>query len=116
LVSLSSHRRGHPSGLGRLIGPVGRERRHRAIEAVEGRVSVCSLFAKDGTPKLVSQCTDPLTGKAGVSKVFTDLVIIGVDIGYGATVYETFGISFTELTKRLDIPLHRSSIAAPVSR
>jgi 3-oxoadipate CoA-transferase beta subunit len=64
-----------------------------------------SLFAKDGTPKLVPQCTYPLTGKRCVSTIYTDLAIIGIDHERGATVYETFGISLADLARRLDVPL-----------
>ena len=64
-----------------------------------------SLFAKDGTPKLVPQCTYPLTGKRCVSRIYTDLAIIGIDHEQGATVYETFGISLADLARRLDVPL-----------
>jgi 3-oxoadipate CoA-transferase beta subunit len=64
-----------------------------------------SLFAKDGTPKLVPQCTYPLTGKRCVSRIYTDLAIIGIDQEQGATVYETFGVSLADLVKRLDVPL-----------
>jgi 3-oxoadipate CoA-transferase beta subunit len=63
-----------------------------------------TLFAKDGTPKLVPSCTYPLTGLGCVSRVYTDLATfeVGPD---GARVTETFGISLAELTERLDVPL-----------
>jgi 3-oxoadipate CoA-transferase beta subunit len=64
-----------------------------------------SLFAKDGTPKLVPQCTYPLTGKRCVTRIYTDLAMIGIDHEQGATVYETFGISLADLERRLDVPL-----------
>jgi 3-oxoadipate CoA-transferase beta subunit len=62
-----------------------------------------SLFAKDGKPKLVPSCTYPLTGKACVSRVYTDVAtfVLGDDV----RVTETFGISFDELSSRLDIPI-----------
>jgi 3-oxoadipate CoA-transferase beta subunit len=64
-----------------------------------------SLFAKDGTPKLVPQCTYPLTGKHCVSRIYTDLAIIEIDQDQGATVNETFGVSLADLVSRLDVPL-----------
>ena len=64
-----------------------------------------SLFAKDGIPKLVPQCTYPLTGKRCVSRIYSDLAIIGIDHERGATVYETFGVSLADLARRLDVPL-----------
>ncbi|NMO51698.1 3-oxoacid CoA-transferase subunit B [Actinoplanes sp. TBRC 11911] len=65
-----------------------------------------TLFAKDGKPKLVPSCTYPLTGKACVSRVYTDVATFVLDDG-GARVTETFGISFDELAARLDVPLIR---------
>ena len=63
-----------------------------------------TLFAKDGTPKLVSECTYPLTGVGCVDRVYTDLAIfeVGPD---GASLVETFGITTDELANRLDVPV-----------
>ena len=38
-----------------------------------------NLFAKDGTAKLVPQCTYPLTGLRCVSRVYTDHAIFDID-------------------------------------
>jgi 3-oxoadipate CoA-transferase beta subunit len=65
-----------------------------------------SLFAKDGTPKLVPRCTYPLTGLACVSRVYTDLATFAVGPG-GVRVVETFGTTVTDLAGRLDVPLSR---------
>jgi len=59
-----------------------------------------TLFAKDGTPKLVPRCTYPLTGVGCVSRVYTDLATF-VITGDGVVVRETYGISVGELTERL---------------
>ena len=65
-----------------------------------------TLFSKDGSPKLVRECTYPLTGLGCVSTVYTDLGIFEVGPGTGAvTVRATFGISADELRRRLDVPL-----------
>jgi 3-oxoadipate CoA-transferase, beta subunit len=63
-----------------------------------------TLFAKDGTAKLVPACTYPLTGVGCVDRVCTDVAVIEVGPG-GATVRETFGLSYDELAARLDVPL-----------
>jgi 3-oxoadipate CoA-transferase beta subunit len=63
-----------------------------------------TLFAKDGSPKLVPACTYPLTGLRCVSRVYTDHATFDVGID-GATVLETFGISLADLRKRLDVDL-----------
>ena len=65
-----------------------------------------TLFSKDGTPKLVPECSYPLTGVGCVGRVYTDLATfeLGPD---GAVVLETFGIAHDELAARLDVPITR---------
>ncbi|MGJ9425408.1 3-oxoacid CoA-transferase subunit B [Nesterenkonia halotolerans] len=67
-----------------------------------------SLFAKDGTPKIVADCTYPLTGLACVSRIYTDhgvfLIEQGQD-GPSVTLREAHGMSPQELADRLDFPL-----------
>jgi 3-oxoadipate CoA-transferase beta subunit len=65
-----------------------------------------SLFAKDGTPKLVPECTYPLTGVGCVSRVYTDVAVFEVG-GDEVVVLETFGTSYDELGQRLEVPLRR---------
>ncbi|MFI7497993.1 3-oxoacid CoA-transferase subunit B [Streptomyces sp. NPDC049687] len=65
-----------------------------------------TLFAKDGVPKLVPECTFPLTGLACVDRVYTDVATFRVGPG-GATVLETFGITYDDLARRLEVPLAR---------
>jgi 3-oxoadipate CoA-transferase beta subunit len=55
-----------------------------AMDLVSGVKSVFILtdhVARDGSPKLVNQCTYPLTGAAVVQRVFTDLAVIDVEEG-----------------------------------
>lgn len=65
---------------------------------------IMSLFAKDGTPKLVPVCTYPLTGLACVTRVYTDHAVFALEAGT-VKVIETYGISFAELAERLDVGL-----------
>lgn len=65
-----------------------------------------SLFTKDGTPKLLPQCTYPLTGLACVSRVYTELATFAVGAD-GIRVIATHGISFAELQERLAPSLRR---------
>ncbi|GAA1151257.1 3-oxoacid CoA-transferase subunit B [Nocardioides aquiterrae] len=65
-----------------------------------------TLFAKDGSPKLVPACTYPLTGVGCVDRVYTDLATFDLTAD-GVVVRETFGISYDELAERLDVPLSR---------
>jgi len=69
-----------------------------------------SLFAKDGTPKLVPECSYPLTGVGCVDRVYTEHAVFEVT-GAGVGVRETFGTSYDELVGRLDVPLTRSAPA-----
>jgi 3-oxoadipate CoA-transferase beta subunit len=63
-----------------------------------------TLFAKDGTPKLVEECSYPLTGIGCVTRVFTDHAVI--DVGpSGARVVESFGTTAAELSERLGLSL-----------
>jgi len=85
-----------------------------AIPAVGGAMDLAAgakevwvmmtLFTKKGEPKLVPSCTYPLTGKACVTRVYTDLATfhIGAD---GVHVTATDGITFDELAARLEVPL-----------
>lgn len=70
-----------------------------------------TLFAKDGTAKLVPECTYPLTGVGCVSRAYTDLAVFelggGTD-GRDVAVVETFGTSYDELAQRLAVPLRRA--------
>ncbi|GLY26665.1 3-oxoacid CoA-transferase subunit B [Kineosporia sp. NBRC 101731] len=63
-----------------------------------------TLFTRDGTPKLVPECTYPLTGRQCVSRVYTELGVFEIEEG-GVRVRETFGITPDELQTRLDIEL-----------
>jgi 3-oxoadipate CoA-transferase beta subunit len=63
-----------------------------------------SLFAKDGSPKLVPDCSYPLTGRACVSRVYTDVATFLIAPN-GVQVRETFGISFDDLAARLEVPV-----------
>ncbi|HEX5089246.1 MAG TPA: 3-oxoacid CoA-transferase subunit B [Nocardioides sp.] len=66
------------------------------------------LFAKDGTPKLVPECTYPLTGVGCVDRVYTEHAVFEIDRGdpgAGVMVRETFGTTYDELAERLAVPL-----------
>jgi 3-oxoadipate CoA-transferase beta subunit len=67
-------------------------------------VVMMSLFAQDGTPKLVPACSYPLTGVGCVDRVYTEHAVfeLGPD---GVVVRETFGTSYDELAERLEVPL-----------
>jgi 3-oxoadipate CoA-transferase beta subunit len=63
-----------------------------------------SLFARDGTAKIVPACTYPLTGRRCVSRVYTEHGAF--DVGPGAVhIGRTYGISVAELRDRLGLDL-----------
>jgi len=68
------------------------------------------LLSRDGTPKLVPECTYPLTGVRCVSRVYTDLAVFDLLDGQ-VFVRNRFGVEFEELQALLDIPL----VDGPVS-
>ena len=63
-----------------------------------------TLLTRDGRPKLVPQCTYPLTGLACVSRVYTDLAVFLIEPGR-VVVRDLFDIGFAELARLLDVPL-----------
>jgi 3-oxoadipate CoA-transferase beta subunit len=65
-----------------------------------------TLFAKDGSPKLVPECTYPLTGVGCVDRVYTDVATFEITPD-GVVVRDVFGTSYDELVDRLDLPLRQ---------
>ncbi|MEU3795641.1 3-oxoacid CoA-transferase subunit B [Streptomyces fructofermentans] len=63
-----------------------------------------NLFTRDGTPKLVADCTYPLTGLGCVDRVYTDFGVFDIT-PRGINVRETFGIDEAQLADRLALPL-----------
>jgi 3-oxoadipate CoA-transferase beta subunit len=63
-----------------------------------------SLFTRDGRPKLVPECTYPLTGLGCVSRVYTDHAVFLISAD-GVRVRETYGISIDELQSRLAVAI-----------
>jgi len=63
-----------------------------------------NLLTRDGNPKLVPECTFPLTGLACVTRVYTDLAVFLIQHG-GVAVRDLFGIDFATLTTLVGVPL-----------
>jgi 3-oxoadipate CoA-transferase beta subunit len=64
-----------------------------------------TLFDKTGRPKLVPQCSYPLTGLRCVSRVYTETATFDLSAA-GVTVVDTFGTSVAVLQERLDVDLN----------
>jgi len=62
------------------------------------------LFSRDGSPKLVPECTYPLTGVGCVDRIYTDFATFVLESGR-VRVAETFGVTVGELADRLDVDL-----------
>jgi 3-oxoadipate CoA-transferase beta subunit len=70
------------------------------------------LFTRDGVPKLVPECTYPLTGLGCVSRVYSELGLFLVGAG-GVVVVETFGGTVDALAARLPVAVRRIEDDAP---
>lgn len=72
--------------------------------------------AKDGTPKLLEQCTYPLTGIGVVNRVYTDLAIIDVTPKGFEVRAIIEGLSLAELQAKSGAKLHAGQNLPVISR
>jgi 3-oxoadipate CoA-transferase, beta subunit len=66
--------------------------------------TMMTLFAKDGSSKLVTECTYPLTGLGCVSRIYTDVATFILENG-AVYVRETFSMSLEQLRARVPVEL-----------
>jgi 3-oxoadipate CoA-transferase beta subunit len=65
---------------------------------------IMDLLTRDSTPKIVADCTYPLTGVGCVDRVYTDRAVFDIT-PEGLVVRETFGTTVDELRELLGLDL-----------
>ncbi|KAF2835664.1 putative succinyl-CoA:3-ketoacid-coenzyme A transferase [Patellaria atrata CBS 101060] len=70
---------------------------------------------KKGRPKILKQCEFPLTGKACVSRIITDLCVFDVDFTDGLTLVELAdGVTVDEIKEKTEAPFNVSDNIKPM--
>ena len=83
-----------------------------AMDLVAGVQKVVVLMehcAKDGTPKIVSQCSLPLTGKAVVHRIITDLGVLDITPQGVKLIELAPDVSFDEIQKVTGVVLQKAA-------
>lgn len=81
-----------------------------AMDLVVGAKQVYVVMehvTKDGKPKIVEQCTYPLTGRNVVDRIYTDVAVIDVLQGRMKVLWMVEGMHFEELQAMTAVPLER---------
>ncbi len=89
-----------------------------AMDLVAGVQKVVVLMehcAKDGSPKIVSQCTLPLTGKAVVNRIITDLGVMDVTAEGMKLIELAKGVSLEQIQAATGIDLIITDLEAALA-
>lgn len=77
------------------------------VAGVKRVVAVMEHTAKDGSPKILKQCTLPITGKGVVSLIITDLCVFEVKPGGGLRLLELHpGVSLEDVRAKTGAPFN----------
>ena len=75
------------------------------VAGVRRVVAVMEHCAKDGSPKILRQCTLPITGRGVVNLIITDLCVFEVKPGGGLVLTELHpGVTMEEVRAKTDAP------------
>jgi 3-oxoacid CoA-transferase len=70
---------------------------------------------KKGGPKIMKQCDFPLTGKACVSRIITDLCVFDVHFASGLTLVELAeGVTVDEVKAKTEAPFNVAAEVKPM--
>jgi 3-oxoacid CoA-transferase subunit B len=83
------------------------------VAGVKRIVVVMDHVSKDGSPKILERCSLPLTGRAVVDLIITDLAVIAVDRKQGGlTLIETApGVTVEEVVSKTSASLNIEALA-----
>jgi 3-oxoacid CoA-transferase len=82
------------------------------VAGVKRVVAVMEHSAKDGSPKILRQCTLPLTGRGVVNLIITDLCVFEVTPGSGLVLVELHpGVTIGEVRAKTGAPFTSALVA-----